>query len=138
MVFRPLPHPRLPHYNAVNNDVAVDFILEVFTGSSVEQELVAAAPREPLTSSVDYQRRAQIIRRARSRRESELGPLRAHLAILISEVGWTRARPIVASVLGYQPTSPRGSWLKHMGKRNARRIVAGLGNLPGQRRLPLG
>jgi hypothetical protein len=122
----------------VNHDEAVSLILEVFTGSRVEHELVVAALREPIISSVDYQRRAQIIRRARSRREAELAPLRANLAILIREVGWKHARPIVASVLGYQPTSPRGSWLKRTGKRNAHRIVTELGTLPGQRRLPLG
>jgi hypothetical protein len=86
------------------------------------------------------ERRAVAIARARERRDRELVPLRAEVAEAIAAVGWRRARPVVASVLGprWHVGGPRGTWWEHVGKRSGARILARLRALPVQGRLPFG
>jgi hypothetical protein len=82
------------------------------------------------------QRRA--IAYARERRESELAPLRVQVARAVAEVGWTRARPVVAEVMAPVPVhGPHGRWGRRIGKRNGRRLLAALSALPVQGRLGL-
>jgi hypothetical protein len=85
------------------------------------------------------ERRRVAIARARARREQELAPLRAEVARAVAAVGWRRAKPVIAQVLGprWHVGGPRGPWWDHVGRRSGARILAELAALPAQGRLPL-
>ena len=63
---------------------------------------------------------------ARARRAAELAPLRAEVARAIDRVGWRRARPVVAQVLGVRPNGLRGGWWAKVGKRSGARLLVAL------------
>ena len=86
-----------------------------------------------------HERRSYAIARSRERRTAELAPLLAEIDRLVSEVGWSRARPIVREVLGSHVlvSRPAGRWRAKVGKRAGARIVAALTALPVQERLVL-
>lgn len=84
------------------------------------------------------ERRAHAIAEARECRAAELAPLRAQVDALVSEVGWTRARPVVEAVMApLRVTGLRGAWRHRVGKRNGARLLAALRALPVQGRLTL-
>ena len=88
------------------------------------------------TATTALERRAHAIAEARERRDRELAPLRAEVDRVVSEVGWTRARPVVeAAMAPLRVTGPRGAWRHRVGKRAGGRILAGLRALPVQERL---
>lgn len=68
-----------------------------------------------------YQREA--ISKAIEERRNDLLPLRREVDRLIDEVGWRRARPIVAEVLGFDPIRQRGAWWARVGKRAGTKLV---------------
>ncbi len=78
--------------------------------------------------------RAQLraIERSRAQRARELAPIHARIDDAIATVGWSRARPIVAAVLGHATGGQNGSWRHKVGKRNAPRLLAALDRLPVQ------
>ena len=85
-----------------------------------------------------HERRSYAIARSRDRRAAELAPLLAEVDRLVSEVGWSRARPVVeAAMAPVRVTGPRGVWRSRVGKRAGARIVAALSVLPVQERLAL-
>ena len=86
-----------------------------------------------------HERRSYAIARSRERRAAELAPLLAEIDRLVSEVGWSRARPVVREVLGSHVlvSRPAGKWRAKVGKRAGARIVAALSALPIQERLVL-
>jgi hypothetical protein len=85
------------------------------------------------------ERQRLAIARARARRDRDLAPLRAEVAATIAAVGWTRAKPVIAQVIGprWHVGGPRGPWWEHVGQRSGARILAGLRALPVQGRLDL-
>ncbi|HVC14459.1 MAG TPA: hypothetical protein VND62_06330 [Acidimicrobiales bacterium] len=84
------------------------------------------------------QRKRYAIARTRERRADELAPLLAQVDRSVAEVGWRRARAVVADAMApVRVTGPRGAWRRRMGKRTGARILAGLSTLPVQGRLPL-
>ena len=86
-----------------------------------------------------HERRSYAIARSRERRTAELAPLLAEIDRLVSEVGWSRARPIVREVLGPHVlvSRPAGKWRAKVGKRAGARIVAELATRPVQGRFGL-
>jgi hypothetical protein len=86
-----------------------------------------------------YERRRYAIARSRERRAAELAPRLAEVDRLVSEVGWSRARPVVREVLGPHVlvSRPAGRWRAKVGKRAGARIVAAVSALPAQQTLPL-
>ena len=86
-----------------------------------------------------HERRSYAIARSRERRAAELAPLLAGIDRLVSEVGWSRARPVVREVLGPHVlvSRPAGRWRAKVGKRAGARIVAAVTALPVQERLVL-
>ena len=86
-----------------------------------------------------HERRSYAIARSRGRRTAELAPLLAEVDRLVSEVGWSRARPVICAVLGPHVlvSRPAGRWRAKVGKRAGARIVAALSVLPVQERLAL-
>jgi hypothetical protein len=86
------------------------------------------------TPTTQAERQAFARARARERRAIELAPLRSEIAHAIEEVGWRRAKPVVATVLAprWHVGGPKGQWWEHVGKRSGARILAGLKSLPVQ------
>jgi hypothetical protein len=86
-------------------------------------------------------KRNYAIAKTKERRDAELAPLRAEVAAAIAEVGWTRARPVVETVLGpgvrVSGPSSRAAWWHKVGKRSGARILAELAALPVQQRFAL-
>jgi hypothetical protein len=80
---------------------------------------------------------------AMARRRDELAPLLEEIDAYIAEVGWRRAREVIAetiypSELGASDLpviAKRGPWRYRVGKRNGKRILAALSELPVEGRL---
>ena len=90
------------------------------------------------TTLTAHERRQRAIAGSRERREHELAPLRAEIDRLVSAVGWERARPVVEEIMAsVRVSGPRGVWRSRVGKRTGARLLAELGALPVQGRLPL-
>jgi hypothetical protein len=127
-------------------DDAVTCLLRAFPGATVDHctshgpdndERPDQHARAGEYAPIFNARQAYAISRARLQRNAELATLRASIIGLVADVGWQRARPVIASVLGHVPNHPRGAWSKHLGKRKATRIIAALRTLPAQGRLEL-
>jgi hypothetical protein len=86
------------------------------------------------------QRRHYAVVQSRALRAEQLAPLRAEIAAVIAEVGWARAKPVVAAALEprWHVGGARGPWWEHVGFRSGERILAGLRAMPRQQRLALG
>ena len=86
-----------------------------------------------------HERQRYAIGKARERRTGELAPIRAEVARLVADVGWSRARPVLREVLGPHVllSRPAGRWRAKVGKRAGARIVAALSALPVQQTFPL-
>jgi hypothetical protein len=129
----------------MNHDQALHVLLQLFPTARIDTEpprsahdgVLATAGTEDDLSRTDHARRARVIAYAREGREVQLAPLRAEIVTLISDLGWQRARPIVGAVLGHAPKTARGPWLRRIGTRRARQLVAALRALPAQVRLPM-
>lgn len=75
---------------------------------------------------------------AMARRRDELAPLLEEIDARIDEVGWRRARPIVTQAIYHAcelPVALHGPWRYRVGKRNGKRILAALAELPVEGRL---
>jgi hypothetical protein len=70
--------------------------------------------------------RDRAIAASRARRAAELAPLRAEVVQAIDRVGWRRARPVVAQVLGVRPSGLHGGWWAKVGKRSGARLLLAL------------
>ena len=78
------------------------------------------------------------IANARQKREQELAPIRAEIAILVSEVELNRAKPVIQSAIPFIYVSrANGLWQKRIAKRACAMIVAELKAMPVQGHLPL-
>jgi hypothetical protein len=77
---------------------------------------------------------------AMARRKDELAPLLEEIDRKIDEVGWRRAAWRIAEILYPRQFDPlpltyRGPWRYRVGKRNGKRILAALSELPVEGRL---
>ena len=75
---------------------------------------------------------------AMARRQDELAPLLEEIDARIDEVGWRRARPIVTETIYHAdelPLARSGPWRYRVGKRNGKKILAALSELPVEGRL---
>ena len=92
------------------------------------------------TTLTAAQRRYSAIVKSRAVRAEQLAPLRAEIAAALAEVGWARAKPVVAAALAprWHVGGARGPWWDHVGVRSGRRILTGLQAMPRQQRLALG
>jgi hypothetical protein len=69
---------------------------------------------------------------AQQKRAAQLAPLHAEIGAAIERLGWRRARPIVADVIGHATGGCHGSWRRKVGKRNGARLLARLQAEPVQ------
>jgi hypothetical protein len=76
---------------------------------------------------------------AMAHRKAELQPLLEEIDRKVDEVGWNpRARLVIEGILypgAFLPLTRRGPWRYRVGKRNGKKILAALSELPVEGRL---